>query len=956
MDKRLPRSRTDRAAAKTRTPRSAASKGEVKDDPARDDAVAGAGASPPASRPFDADAVAAALDSGLAGLEDHRDMRARAVAVLAEARSAAMADIETSFASHPRAARETVRAIAGLTDGIVTALYHVATTWLHPVASPSGAERLAVLAVGGYGRAEMAPSSDVDLLFLTPYKVTPWVESVVESMLYMMWDLKLKIGQSIRSVDECLRLGASDMTIRTSLVEHRLVTGHAPLAMELGDRLWTELFARTVPEFIEAKLEERSARHLRQGGQRYVLEPNVKEGKGGLRDLQTLYWIAKYIHRVDRAVELVDLGVFSREEHLSFWQAEDFLWAVRCHLHLIAGRPVDVLSFDMQVEVARRMNYNDTSARRGVEYFMQDYFRHATRVGELTRVFLTELEARHVRNAPVLGRLFRRRRKLKPDFVDRHGRLAIADEAEFIKDPLNLLRVFEEGLRTGILIHPDAMRLIAAHLDLIDDKVRYDPEAIRIFMDLLLKHGNPERALRRMNELGVLAAFIPEFEPVVAMMQFNLYHHYTVDEHLIQCVAALAEIERGEHPADLPLASAIMDQGINRRVLYLAVLLHDIGKGRPEDHSILGARLARRIATRFGFPQDDIDTVEWLVRNHLLMSDVAQKRDIADPRTLRDFAKLVKTRKRLDQLLVLTVCDIRGVGPGTWNNWKAALLRKLHEDTAAVLENGLEELNRDRRQAEAKRSLRHMLVAKGWEGRPIRAEMARHYDSYWPGLPTDTQAVFAELLRQIGPDEIHIDLRADPQRDATRAAFVLADHPGIFARICGALTLMGANVVDARTYTTRDGYATAVFWVQDAEGHPFSEDRLPRLRQTILRTLKGEIVAQEAFAARDKPKKRNSEFRFPTHVTFDNEGSDIYTIIEVDTRDRPGLLYDLTRTLAANHIQIVSAVIATFGAQVVDSFYVKDMFGLKLHAEGKRDILEKKLRKAIADGAKRAEA
>ncbi|SIT11686.1 UTP--GlnB (protein PII) uridylyltransferase, GlnD [Paracoccus saliphilus] len=920
-----------------------------------DTVVQSAPALPGAHAIFDPDNFLPQLDAILSELDQPRDIRVATVSALADARATAMADIEAGFQGHPRAARESVRAIAMLTDGIVTAIHHVAITHLHPLHSSSDAERLAVLAVGGYGRAEMAPASDVDLLFLTPYKITPWAESVVESMLYMLWDLKLKIGHSIRTVDDCLRLGTSDMTIRTSLVEHRLVTGHAPLAQELDARLWSELFNKTVPEFVEAKLEERDARHQRQGGQRYVLEPNVKEGKGGLRDLQTLYWIAKYIHHVDRAVELVDLGVFSREEHLAFWQAEDFLWAVRCHLHLIAGRPVDMLSFDMQVEVAKRMGYADSAARRGVEYFMQDYFRHATRVGELTRVFLTELESRHVRSAPFLGRLFRRRRKLKAGFIDQHGRLAIQDETAFLQDPLNILRLFEEALRTGILIHPDAMRLVASNLDLIDENVRSAPEAIRIFMDLLLKHGNPERSLRRMNELGVLAAFIPEFEPVVAMMQFNLYHHYTVDEHSIQCVAALAEIERGEHPEDLPLSSEIIEEGINRRVLYLATLLHDIGKGRPEDHSILGARIARRIATRFGFSPEDVETVEWLVRNHLLMSDVAQKRDISDPRTLRDFAKAVKTRKRLDLLLVLTTCDIRGVGPNTWNNWKAVLLRRLHQETAAALDNGLEELNRDKRQNEAKRALRHLLIAKGWEAKAIRSEIARHYDAYWPGLPTETQAVFAQLLHQIGHDEIRIDLHPDIDRDATRTAFVLADHPGIFSRLCGALTLMGANVVDARTYTTRDGYATAVFWIQDAEGHPFAEDRLPRLRQTILRTLKGEIVTRDAFATRDKPRKRNREFRFPTHVTFDNEGSDIYTIIEVDTRDRPGLLYDLTRTLAVNHIQIVSAVIATYGAQVVDSFYVKDMFGLKLHSETKRLSLEKKLRSAIADGAKRAE-
>lgn len=895
------------------------------------------------------------LEAALEGAEGPREIRSRTVAVLTKARADAMADIVAGFQSHPRAARETVRAIASLTDATVNAIHHVATTILHPQKNPTDAERLSVLAIGGYGRAEMAPQSDVDLLFLTPWKISGWAESVVESMLYMLWDLKLKIGQSTRSIDDCLRLGQGDITIRTSLLEHRLVCGYAGSAEVLRDRLWSELFDNSVPEFIEAKLAERSERHRRQGGQRYVLEPNVKEGKGGLRDLQTLYWMAKYIHRVDRAVELVDLGFFTKEEHLTFWQAEDFLWAVRCHLHLLTGRPSDQLTFDMQVEVARSMGYRDQGGRRAVEIFMQEYFTHATRVGELTRVFLVALEARHLYKAPLMNGLFTRRKRLKPGFKLDRGRLNYADEKQFLSDPLNILRLFEEALRTSYLLHPDAMRAVAANLDLIDDRMRQDPEAVRIFLDLLLKHGNPERSLRRMNELGVLAAFIPEFAPVVAMMQFNVYHHYTVDEHLIQCVAALSSIERGDEVADLPTVSRIMKGKINRRVIYLAVLLHDIGKGRAEDHSILGARLARRICTRFGLDQDEIETIEWLIRNHLLMSDVAQKRDIADPRTLRDFAKIVKTVRRLDLLTVLTVCDIRGVGPGTWNNWKAVLLRKLHGETERALKNGLEELNRDRRIGEAKQSLRHLLTAKGWEPRVIKSELGRHYENYWPSLPTETQFVFAELLQELGDDEIRIDLHPDVDRDATRAAFVLVDHPGIFSRLAGAIALVGANIVDARTYTTKDGFATAVFWMQDSDGHPYAAERLPRLRKMIERTLKGEVVPREALAGRDKPRKRDSAFRFPTHITFDNEASDVYTVVEVDTRDRPGLLYDLTRTLAENHIQIASAVIATFGAQVVDTFYVKDMFGLKLHQQPKRDSLSKKLQQAIKDGAERAE-
>ncbi|GAB1478182.1 [protein-PII] uridylyltransferase [Paracoccaceae bacterium] len=915
-----------------------------------------AGPSPADAGRIDPVAVLAAIAAEAVPIlsEGGEPRAARAVAVrhLAVAKAAANAELAAAFQSHPRDSRPLVSAQAALTDALVGVALRVARDLLHPLANPTESERIAVLAVGGYGRAEMAPHSDVDLLFLTPWKITPWAESVIESMLYMLWDLKLKVGHASRTVKDCLRLGREDITIRTALLEHRFVAGHAPLAAELGERLWSELFRNTGPEFIEAKLAERAERHRRQGGQRYVLEPNVKEAKGGLRDLQTLYWIGKYLNRVPSAAGLVAAGLFSADEFATFQRAEEFLWAARCHMHYITARATDQLTFDLQVEVAARMGYRDSGGRRAVEIFMQDYFRHATRVGELTRIFLTELEARHAKPEARLKGLFNRRR-VKPGYKLVQGRIDVADPANFLTDKLNLLRVFEEGLRSGYLLHPNVMRLVAGHLHLIDDDMRDDPEARRIFLDLMLKHGNPERSLRRMNELGVLSAFVPEFEPVVAMMQFNVYHHYTVDEHIIQTISTLAQIERGELIEDLPLSSSILKAGVNRRVLYVALLLHDIGKGRPEDHSIIGAQIARRVAPRLGLSDEECETVEWLVRYHLLMSDTAQKRDIGDPRTVRDFAKAVKTRKRLDLLTVLTVCDIRGVGPDTWNNWKAMLLRQLYRLTAEALEGGLEHYNREKREDEAKAALRARLA--DWTAVEIDSECGRHYAPYWQGLTTDTQEVFARMLKGLGDDEIRIDLHPDPGRDATRAAFALADHPGIFSRLAGALALVGANVVDARTYTSKDGYATPVFWVQDREGKPYEVAGLPRLRQMIEKTLRGEVVARQALAGRDKVKKREREFRFPTHITFDNEGSEIYTIIEVDTRDRPGLLYDLTRTLAANNIYIASAVIATYGAQVVDSFYVKDMFGLKLHAKGKQESLDRKLRQAITEGAERAQ-
>ncbi|MEM8692789.1 MAG: [protein-PII] uridylyltransferase [Pseudomonadota bacterium] len=859
--------------------------------------------------------------------------------------------IASAFMAEPFLSRPTTGAYAYLTDCVIKSTLRISRELLHPNHAPTKGERLALIAVGGYGRGEMAPFSDVDLLFLTPYKITAWVESVIESMLYLLWDLKLKVGHASRTVKDCLRLGSEDFTIRTAMLEHRFLAGDATLAQELDKRLWSDLFKDTGRDFITAKLEERDKRHMRQG-QRYVVEPNVKEGKGGLRDLQSLFWIGKYIHKVRDAAELVGVGVFTEEEFGAFVAAEDFLWAVRCHLHLLTGRPTEQLTFDIQVQLADVMRYSDKAGRRAVEIFMQDYFLHATEVGDLTRIVLTKMEAIHAKDEPLLERLFKRKPRVRADYTVIHNRIGINDETEWLSDKLNLLRIFEEALRTGMLIHPDAMRLIKSNLHLIDDDLRNTPEAQRIFMDLLLKHGNPERALRRMNELGVLATLIPEFEPIVAMMQFNMYHSYTVDEHTIQCIAQLAMIEKGELIEDLPVVSGILEHGVNRRVLYAALLLHDIGKGRPEDHSIIGAQIARRVAPRLGLKQDEVDTVEWLVRYHLLMSDLAQKRDIAEPSTVRDFAKAVKTVERLDMLCVLTVCDIRGVGPDTWNNWKAVLIRALYRQTKRGLEEGLEALNRENRGAEAKKALREAL--SDWPRKDLQTETARHYDPYWQGLHVTAHAVFARLLRDMEGDEICMDLHPDEDRDATRACFVMPDHPGIFARLTGALALVGANVVDARSYTTRDGFVTDAFWIQDAEGNPYDASRLPRLRKMIERTLAGEVVTREAIRDRDKVKKREKAFRVPTHITFDNEGSDIYTIIEVDTRDRPGLLHDLSRSLASANVYIANAVIATYGEQVVDTFYVKDMFGLKYYSEAKQRTLERKLRAAIDEGVERA--
>ncbi len=870
--------------------------------------------------------------------------------------------LQSILDNDPMFAQQAIIYYSRITDKIIISALKSVIKYIHPIANPTNSEKICVLAVGGYGRNEMAPFSDIDLLFITPYKQTAWGESVIESILYILWDLKLKIGYSVRTVDDCIRLGKNDFTIRTTLLEHRYLVGEKSLQVILEKRLWRELFSRTGPEFIEAKLEERTARHWRHGGTRYMLEPNVKEGKGGLRDLQTLYWITKYLYKTNSKQELIKTGVFSNKEFLTFQKAESFLWAVRCNLHIISKRASEQLNFNSQVELARRFNFHDKNGMRGVERFMQAYFIQAKNVGDLTRIFLTVLESKHVKQKPnITGQIknifnigFGRKvdNLLPNSFSSTNGRLNISDTALFLKDPINLIKLFQVALKTGLLVHPDALRLIANNITLIDKNFQENSEANSIFLDLLLNHKNPERALRHMNEVGFLGAFIPEFGRIVAMMQFNMYHSFTVDEHTIQCIANLAEIEHKNLLEDLPIASQILSGNINRRILYVSLLLHDIGKGLPQNHSIVGAEIARRLAPRLGLKQEECEIVFWLVKNHLLMSDVAQKRDITDTRTVQDFANQVTSATKLKLLTVLTVCDIRGVGPNAWNNWKAVLLRELYKQTLAFLNEGSMSSSRPEKILYVKNSLREALAK--FTDNEVKFQLDRHYDNFWLGIDFDTQLEFINLLEKSDNNEVKVSIVTDKKRDANRICCVLQDHPGIFARLSGAIALIGANVVDARTYTTRDGLATAVFWVQTSSNIPFEEEAAERIIKSIKKALLGQIVPKKVLDAKGRFSRSEREFKVPTTITFDNTGSDIYTIIEVDTRDRIGLIHDLTSTLYKNNISIFTAIIATYGEQAVDTFYVKDLFGLKLHSKSKQNKILINLRNSIEEGAEKA--
>ncbi len=872
------------------------------------------------------------------------------VAPLKAALTAGGAEIRRRFEASGDGAAA-VREQCFLTDQVIRALYDLVTGELYPLANPTSGERLALVAVGGYGRGELAPYSDIDLLFLLPYKPTPYTEQVVEYLLYALWDLGLKIGQATRSVEECLRHAKSDLTIRTGLLEARYLWGEQALFDELKRRFDAEIVRGSAAQFVEEKLAERDERHRRVGDSRYQLEPNVKEGKGGLRDLHTLFWLAKYIYRIDDVAKLVDLGVLSATESRRFARAQNFLWTVRCHLHYLAGRAEERLTFDMQTEIGRRMGYTDHAGSRGVERFMKHYFLVAKDVGDLTRIFCAILEADQRRKRRLGWVRWGAGKRALDGFVLDGARLTIPAEDFFKKDPVGLLRLFHVAQEHELDIHPRALLAASQSLRLINRELRADAEANRLFLDILTSRKDPETALRRMNEAGVFGRFVPDFGRVVAQMQYDMYHVYTVDEHTLFAIGILHKIETGLLKEELPLAAELAAEIVSRRALYVAVLLHDIAKGRGGDHSVLGERIAFKLGPRLGLTAEETETVAWLVRWHLLMSGTAFKRDIGDPKTIADFVEVVQSPERLRLLLILTIADIRAVGPKIWNGWKAALLSELYNQAIDVMAGGPTVERRDARVAAALAAVREKLP--DFSEAEFAAFAKSGYPFYWLSFDAETHARHARLMREADASgaPLTVKQRVDQQRAVTEITLYTADHAGLFSRMAGALAVSGANIVDAKIVTMSNGMALDTFWVQDLAGGPFDRpDKLARLAVIFENVLTGDLKPHRELARPPAYPSRTQVFTVAPRVLIDNKASASHTVIEVNGRDRPGLLFEVTRELTRLSLQVSSAKISTYGEKVVDVFYVKNLFGHKVDHPAKLAEIRTALEAVLARG------
>ncbi|MEW6596873.1 MAG: [protein-PII] uridylyltransferase [Pseudomonadota bacterium] len=891
--------------------------------------------------------TAAALDA----LGDEAEQRRRALEVLRAAlfrgRMIAKERLENGAGGI-----ETARLNSRVADEVITALYDFTTVHVFRARNPTEGERLALMAMGGYGRGALAPFSDVDLLFLRPYKQTPHVESVIEYMLYALWDLGFKVGHASRTIDDCVKLSRTDFTIRTALLETRLLAGDAELARDFKQRFRKEVMEGTGPEFVAAKLKERDDRHTRAGASRYLVEPNVKEGKGGLRDLNTLFWIAQYLHPSDTPSELVRLEAFTGRELKAFIRAFDFLWAVRAHLHYATGRPEERLTFDLQPEIARRMGYVDKTAQGSeaaiepaVERFMRRYFLIAREVGVLTRVFCAQLEDQQAKKRPaglsrfLPGLLRGSRRPLEAGFHIEGGRLTVDGAGEFERDPVQLLRLFKLADQRNLDLHPDAYACVNRSLNLITPKLRRDPQAAAVFLDILTRGRDTYRALTLMNESGVLGRYLPEFGHIVAQMQFNMYHSYTVDEHTLRAVAAVAAMRAGSLSDELggDLARQVAPLIEDWESVFLAMLLHDTGKGGQGGQSLAGARAARSACERLHLPSEQINLVVWLVEHHLVMSDYAQKRDVADPRTVSDFVEIMERPERMRQLLVLTIADIQAVGPGVWNGWKGQLLRELYLAAEAVFRGGrgpdLANLFRLRQVELAMQSRRQFISAASEGTIPSREQWASEMeDAYFNAFGDEDHQDHYMLSQRAGEQGgAAARERLAPGGLVTEVAVAARDRRGLFADLAGVLAAYGANVVGARIYTSSAGKVLDVFLVQDALGSAYGYEN-PEARARLVKALEAAALGEWTRGDSTKPVDlgRAAAFAVAPSVTVDNEASETCTVVEVSGRDRPGLLESLARALTEAGLSLQSAHVDCYGERAVDAFYVSDANGGKL--------------------------
>ena len=809
-----------------------------------------------------------------------------------------------------------------------------------------------IIAVGGYGRGELAPCSDLDLLFLLPNNLkineSKHAEEVIQFILYILWDLGYSVGHSTRTIDDCIEKSKLDLTISTALLEKRFIVGNEDVFSLLNDKFTLFIKNTKTLKFVEAKLVESELRHKRFGGSRYVVEPNVKDGKGGLRDLHTLIWISKFAYKVDSVSKLINMGALSKKEAASFAESQRFLLSVRCHLHYRAFREDDRLAMDAQLDLAKTMNFKNTITQKDVERFMKRYFLATKTVGSLTRIFCAAIETEFNKPLRLSFLSFKKKEDVYPFDIEL-GRLFVKNKEVLSENPVNIIKLFNISHNKNIDIHPKTLRYLTSLQRLINYEVRNDFDANKMFLDILTSDKDSTRTLRLMNESNILGKFIPEFQKIVGLMQFDMYHSYTVDEHTIFTISNLYSLKNGEFKNFAPLASKVILEISSKKCLFVAMLLHDIAKGRKGDHSENGSLIASVVCPRLGLSKEETKTVEWLILYHLLMSKTAFRYELGDARVIKSFVDKVKSVERLKLLLVLTVADIKGVGPEIWNDWKGSLITELYSKSFDMLQkDNVNELIKT-----PKKSFENFLVENGLTNSDAKQYCGYYYDNYWEIFKLSRIINHYEIFRNMYKDskKFKVHLFDESKLKATELLVIAPDHHGLFSLISGLVSASGYDVVNAKIITRSDGYALDTFFIQNKNRQPIIEEHSKKkLLKVISQGLEGNFNVEKALNKRwEEIPARFRAIKAPTRVIIDNNMSDEYSILEIKCKNAPGVLYRITKVITSLGLQINTANVSTYGDRVVDIFYIKDAFGSKIDNNKSMDKVKMSILKTLEE-------
>lgn len=812
------------------------------------------------------------------------------------------------------------------------------------------ADRLTLVAVGGYGRGELNPHSDIDMMFLYSGKDQERIEGFAQKLLYFLWDMRLDVGYSVRTTTDCVAMAKADLTVKTALLDSRYLVGNRQLYRELEKVLETQILAKESDTFIRDKMEELRKRRSKYGASIYILEPNIKEGEGALRDLHTAMWVAKIKYKVREPRELIIKGVLSEEELATYYAALSYLWRIRNELHFLAGRKKDQLTFDAQTNVATFLGYQEQGRNVAEEQFMQDYYLHANRVEHFSSMLIAKCAWREEKTGKILGYFIRR--PLGNGIFVLKGELVVPDESVIEKNPPLLMKLFEHAQKQGVNLNLRVKTLIRNNLHLVNDKFRRSKEVNASFFAILRSDKGVVETLRLMHHLEFLNHFIPEFERIYCKVQHDLYHIYTVDIHSLFCVEELVDLWNGKHEKSLPLLTQLSREVDKRELLLLAVLLHDIGKGEGSRHAERGAEMMPTIARRVGLSKEDTERLEFLVRQHLLFAHIAQRRDLHDERMIVDFARQMEKSENLKMLYLLTYADIRGVGPDVWTDWKGNLLQELYEKAFKVLERGDFRLEASsERMKKVKRTVTELLandLPSAAVKEELRAMTTRH-------LLANAPHVLAEHVRtlvRLTDTNLLMQVRHEQESGYTNITICTFDLPGLFSKITGVMAANGFNILGAQIHTSTNGKVLDVLQVNSPQGQLVTDDsRWRKVEENLNQVLAGKVQVSALVEKRrtsstliDKAKPKS---RFATRVDIDNEVSVDYTVIDIYADDKIGLLYQITSTLTDLGLYIGVAKISTKADQVADVFYVKDIFGHKVTAAEKLEDIRGRLLRAI---------